>query len=217
MTDWNQMLPKKYYGSSRPEIVALLPAKVERLLDVGCAEGGFGAAVLAARPGAQVWGVEPIDAPAQAARGRLTQVLHGRFEEGIELPDGFFDVLTFNDSLEHMPDEHAALRLAHRKLSANGSVICSVPNVRYIEHLQELLVDADWRYRDYGILDRTHLRFFTRRSICRTLEECGFKVNAVHGINSHWWRGWKIGLLKAAFGRHVEDMRWKQFIVLASR
>ena len=206
-----------YYSSARREILAFLPPSCQLLLDVGCSEGGFGAAVLAAGRSAEVWGIEPHAPAASVAGTRLTRVFTTLFGESLDVPDGHFDVVTFNDTLEHMVDEYAALRLAHRKLKAGGTLVCSVPNVRYIENLKSLLMDADWQYADSGILDRTHLRFFTKKSIRRTVEACGFVVQHVEGINSHWWSGWKIGLLRLLFRKAVEDARWLQFVLVARK
>jgi 2-polyprenyl-3-methyl-5-hydroxy-6-metoxy-1,4-benzoquinol methylase len=206
-----------YHSSERREMLAFLPATFTRLLDVGCSEGGFGAAVLATRPGTEVWGVEPHQPSARVAAARLTHVVNAPFCEDASIPDAYFDVITFNDSLEHMVDEHAALRLAFKKLLPRGTLVCSVPNVRYLENLRELLVEADWRYVDSGILDRTHLRFFTKKSIRRAVEDCGFSVLRIEGINSHWWSGWKIGLLKLILRERFEDTRWLQFVVVAAR
>jgi 2-polyprenyl-3-methyl-5-hydroxy-6-metoxy-1,4-benzoquinol methylase len=206
-----------YYASQRSELHQFLPERFDRLLDVGCSEGGYGAVVRARHQGCEVWGVEPHTPAAEIASTRLHHVLNDTFRDGLALPDGYFDVLTFNDSLEHMPDEHAALQLAYRKLAPGGTLICSVPNVRYLENLRQLLVEADWHYVDSGVLDRTHLRFFTRKSICRAVQRCGFEIQRVEGINSHWWSGWKVRLLRLLFGARMADTRWQQFVVVAIR
>ncbi|ALT77271.1 class I SAM-dependent methyltransferase [Paucibacter sp. KCTC 42545] len=206
-----------YYTCARPEVVALLPAKVERHLDVGCAAGLFGESLLREGRAVEVWGVEPTDGPSAEATKRLSKVIQGYFDENTPLPDEYFDSISFNDSLEHMPDEVAALKVAWRKLKPNGTLVVSLPNIRYLENLKELLIEKEWRYVDAGILDRTHLRFFTKLSMQRTIKECGFTIDRVVGINSHWWTGWKIGLLRLIFREHIEDTRWRQFVVVARK
>ena len=62
-------------------------------------------------------------------------------------------------------------------------LIGSIPNVRYYENVMQFLLEKDWMYRDYGILDRTHMAFFTAKSLRRTLERSGFKVARLTGIN----------------------------------
>lgn len=206
-----------YYAHQRREILPFLPTSFARLLDVGCGEAAFGALVRQQYPQAEVWGVEPVPAVAALAATRLHQVRCGLFGADLGLPEGHFDVITFNDSLEHMTDEVQALRLAHRLLAPGGMLLCSVPNVRYLENVRHLLLDADWRYADSGILDRTHLRFFTKKSIRRTVQDNGFDVERLEGINSHWWSGPRVSLLRLVFGRRIEDMRWQQFVVIARR
>ncbi len=211
------MNTSNYYVSARPEVAAMLPPNVERHLDVGCAAGLFGQSLLNKSLAKEVWGVEPMEGPCAEASQRLTKVILGYFDENAPLPDEYFDTISFNDSLEHMPDEVAALKIAWRKLKPNGVLIVSLPNIRYLENLKELLFEKEWRYVDAGILDRTHLRFFTKLSMQRIISSCGFKIERIEGINSHWWTGWKINLLRLIFRDHIEDTRWRQFVVIARK
>jgi SAM-dependent methyltransferase len=209
-----------YYMNQREEMLAYLPAQFDRLLDVGCGEAAFGALVRQRFPAAEVWGVEPVATVAEVAAARLSQVVCAPFSAAIQLPAGHFDVITFNDSLEHMADEVEALRVAHSLLAPGGRLVCSVPNVRYFENLRKLLVEADWKYEKSGILDRTHLRFFTEKSIHRTVSACGFQVLRSEGINClnpDWWNSAKMRLLRLVFRPHMADMQWQQFVVVARR
>lgn len=210
-------MSSKYYSSQREELHEFLPKSFNRLLDVGCGEGGYGAAVRAKRPSSEIWGVEPYTPAAAIAASRLTFVINDSFHEKLALPDDYFDVITFNDTLEHMADEYSMLQLAHRKLRTSGTLICSVPNIRYLEIVRQLLIEADWQYTDSGVLDRTHLRFFTRKSICRAISNTGFDIKRIQGINSHWWTGWKIFLLRQTFRSRIEDMRWQQFVIVGTK
>lgn len=209
--------PDAYFGNERGEMLPFLPKGFVRLLDVGCGYGNFGALVLKEHPGTEVWGVELHEPAARIAETRLSKVVYSPFSDGIALPDDYFDVIVFNDSLEHLPDEEAALQLARRKLRTGGTLVCSVPNVRYIDNLRSLIVDADWEYREWGVLDRTHLRFFTKRSLLRTLERNGFQAYSVEGLGSHHWSGWKIRLLVGLLGRRIEDTRWMRFAVASTK
>jgi len=92
-------------------------------------------------------------------------------------------------------------------------LVASIPNVRYYYNLLELIVGKDWRYRDAGVLDRTHLRFFTRKSLLECLANAGFEVEEFQGINRLKTR---ILPLKRLF-RHLvflllgDDVRYLQF------
>lgn len=175
-----------YYENTRPEVAAMIDFAPRRALEIGCGAGAFRANLPAQ---CEVWGVEPVAAVAAQAAQRLQRVLVGQLDDvQRELPDRHFDLIVCNDVIEHIADTDRALAIVRAKLAAGGRVVGSVPNVRYVGNLWELLVQRDWRYRDEGVLDRTHLRFFTRRSLLRTLAEAGFAVEAVRGLNSVWLR-----------------------------
>jgi len=97
------------------------------------------------------------------------------------LPDNYFDLVICNDVIEHMLDERVFFESIKSKIANDASIVGSLPNVRFVNNLYELMVQKDWR--DAGILDRTHLRFFTKKSICRTLDQCGFELCDMRGVN----------------------------------
>lgn len=203
-----------YYQNARPEILPFIPDPCNRVLDVGCGSGAFGEYLKKER-NCEVWGVEPVSAAADEAKDRLDKVINSLFSEEAQLPDNYFDVIIFNDSLEHFPYPEPPLQYARKLLNSGGALVCSIPNVRYIKNVKHLLLDADWKYTYEGILDYTHLRFFTKKSIQRTIEDNGYKILTLKGINSYPWSGWKVNLLRTIFGSKIEDMRWLQFVVVA--
>jgi hypothetical protein len=93
-------------------------------------------------------------------------------------------------------------------------VVASIPNVRYFFNMWNLVVHQDWQYTEQGILDRTHLRFFTRRSILATFESLGYCVECIEGINP-LGRSRKFHLLNWLLFNKIEDMRYVQFAVVA--
>ena len=172
-----------YYRQSRSEMLAFIPRETGRLLDIGCGEGYFGAAVKSALPGCETWGVEANEVAAAGAASRNDRVLQG-LVDSVDLPDAHFDVVTMNDVLEHIPYSEPVLAKVRRLLKPGGRLVLSVPNVRFYLNVRDLFIKGDWKYQDYGILDRTHLRFFTFRSIERLLLDNGFDVQHVEGINA---------------------------------
>lgn len=209
------MTTDTYFAKSRPEMLAFMPALPGRVLDVGCGQGGFGALLKAHAKAVEVWGVEPVAQAHAQARRVLDKALCGSFDAGLDLPARSFDAVVFNDSLEHLADTAAALALARRLLAPGGCVLASIPNVRFWPHLREVLFRADWRYRDEGILDRTHLRFFTRRSMLRSFAEAGFDVQRIEGITP-CWHGLRLALARALLPRGMQDMLYLQFAVVAT-
>ncbi|TKJ42304.1 hypothetical protein CEE37_01090 [candidate division LCP-89 bacterium B3_LCP] len=200
-----------YFSNIRPEIIEFVPQDVKKVLEVGCGYGFFGA-MIKQRNGAEVWGVESnIDAAAEAV-GRLDKVVEDNFEEGLDLPAGYFDCLVFNDVLEHLVEPEEALEYGKTLLSEGGVVVASIPNVRYIKNVVHLVFGGDWKYTQDGILDRTHLRFFTHKSIIRLIGELGGEILAVKGINptrSKFFKLFNIILFK-----RFDDMKYMQIVTV---
>ena len=168
----------KYFEFSRPEVQALVDPNSKTILDVGCASGIF-ASQLKEKLGAEVWGIEPVEDVGIKAKKVIDKVLTGRVEDNIhQLPDKYFDSIIFSDVLEHLVDPYMIIDLVKDKLSKNGEIIASIPNVRHWSVLKELL-EGKWEYQDAGILDRTHLRFFTKSSIIEMFQNSGYKVNEI--------------------------------------
>ncbi len=168
-----------YYAFSRPEVVAVVAPKGKRILDVGCAAGAMGAAMLAAGA-VEVAGVEVVPDAARRAREKLTAVYGFDLEKCPELPypDGYFDVITFADVLEHLRDPVAVLKHLRRYVKNDGAIVCSIPNVRHESVILPLLFNGTFKYEDAGILDRTHLRFFTLQEIYGFMRATGFEMQA---------------------------------------
>ena len=164
-----------YYQFTRPEVVARVRPAGQRILDVGCAAGAMGAAMLAAGA-VEVAGIEVHPPAAGLARSRLSAVYGYDLDQlpALPYPDRYFDVITAADVLEHVRNPAALLRHLRRWLSDSGRLVCSIPNVRHQSVLLPLLVHGRWDYVDAGILDRTHLRFFTVDSMRQLLSEAGF-------------------------------------------
>ncbi len=177
---------RSYYRGSRPDVFEIVPLGVRRILEIGCGAGRFRANF---PQEVEYWGVEPVAEAAREAVG-LTQVRIGTLEEvASSLPDGYFDLVVCNDVIEHIVDTAAALATIRAKLSADGVLVGSLPNVRSVWVLLDLIFRRDWRYRDSGVLDSTHVRFFTFKSARRLLVENGFEIEVLKGraLGDIWW------------------------------
>src|SRR5689334_19936603 len=162
------------YTGSRPEVQALVPASARRILDLGCATGAVGAE-LKRRGGVEVVGVELDPALAREAQRRLDRVVVGS-ADALDPELGHFDAIVAADVLEHLPDPWSALRDAVDLLGPGGTVVVSLPNVRFFETFWQLGVRGRWPRREQGVFDRTHLRWFTLRDARELLEQAGLEV-----------------------------------------
>jgi 2-polyprenyl-3-methyl-5-hydroxy-6-metoxy-1,4-benzoquinol methylase len=203
-----------YYRQPRPEMLRFVPTTAQHVLDLGCAEGAFAAAVKE-RTGAEVWGVELNPQAAEHARAVVDRVLVGDADERIaELPDTYFDAIVCNDILEHLVNPGATLAHLRLKLKPGGVVVASIPNIRFAPALSKVVFRKDFPQDDERFFDRTHLRFFTRKSIVRLFETAGFTILRVKGINAHY--GPLSVLLTFLSLGHFADGFYLQYACLAS-
>jgi len=201
-----------YFAHSRSEMLKYVPERVKVALDVGCGEGNFGA-LLKENRHCNVWGVEPNVEAAEVARRKVDVLINGSFDHTIALGDQRFDCIVFNDVLEHLVDPWAALELAKKHLAPCGVVVSSIPNIRFFWCFLEIMLTKDWKYSDAGILDKTHLRFFTMKSIVRLFEESKFRVKKIEGIHPTTHKYFE--LLNFLLLNRIADMKYEQFAVVA--
>ncbi len=204
-----------YYLHSRPEIIPFVPADCQTVLDVGCGNGGFGLTLKAQRA-CTVWGIEPNKEAARDAEDKLDKVINGLFVKDMpELNGQQFDVIFFNDVLEHLVAPEEALNACKQLLSPKGCIIASIPNIRWYPVILSLLRYKDFKYEDAGVMDKTHMRFFTLKSMRRMFESNGFRVMRAEGINKH--SNFKFfNLLNFLLFNSQEDMKYPQFVIVAS-
>lgn len=206
---------KNYPHNSRRNMCNFIPASAKKVVDIGCNTGAFGESLKSERA-LEVWGIEPNPNAAELASRVLDHVIVSSFDAEVALPDSTFDVVIFNDVLEHLVNPWEALQIAARKLRPGGCVVASIPNLRQIDNLIHIVKEGDFRYEPLGIRDRTHLRFFTRKSIIRLFDESGYSVERLEGINEDWWSPspWRrLGF--RIFKKHLEDTKYVQFAVVA--
>lgn len=206
----------QYADSERSEMLSFVPPDARRVLDVGCHTGEFGRTVKQ-KCQAEVWGVEPNPETAQISKRSLDRVFNAFFSEELPLEDNFFDVIVFNDVLEHMAEPGRALALAARKLTANGIVIVSIPNLRHIDNLVHIMRERDFRYESAGVRDTTHLRFFTRKSAPRIFDGTGLTLVRLEGVNEDCFPSFSRRLAYWLFKSYLDDTRHIQYAMVAQR
>jgi glycosyltransferase involved in cell wall biosynthesis/GT2 family glycosyltransferase/predicted O-methyltransferase YrrM len=170
-----EIKPEYYYANARRNLADLVPQTARRVLDVGCGQGLTGG-LLRAERGIEVVGIEIHPQVAESARQHLSRVITGDVETmELPFPDGYFDCLLMGDVLEHLVDPWNTLQKLVRVLNPAGTVVASVPNVRNLGVVKKLL-EGSWTYEEWGILDRTHLRFFALKDMLSLFEQAGLEV-----------------------------------------
>jgi 2-polyprenyl-3-methyl-5-hydroxy-6-metoxy-1,4-benzoquinol methylase len=209
--------PANYYGLPRKELLPFLPNTCKTLLDVGCGGGGFGFNLKNTRPDLEIWGIEPHQEAGTKAAEVFDKVLHTTFDENTKgINDKKFDCITFNDVLEHLIDPAQTLELSKKYLSKDGYVMASIPNILFFPvFFNDIILKQDWEYQQYGTLDNTHLRFFTKKSIVRMFENAGFDIVTIEGINPRTPRRYRV--LNALLFNKLFDWRFLQFVVVAKK
>lgn len=203
-----------YYRQTRPEMLRFVPMSAQHVLELGCAEGGFGATIKQ-RTGAEVWGIEFNSDAAERASALLDHVLVGDADEQIaQLPNAYFDAIICNDVLEHLVNPDVTLGLLRPKLKPEGVVVASIPNIRFAPALSKIVFRKDFPQQDSGIFDRTHLRFFTRKSIRRMFKTSGFTMRRMKGINARY-RPLGLLLTLVSLG-YFADVLYVQYACVAS-
>lgn len=204
-----------YFEGSRPEVAMLVPKSCQSILDVGCGFGGLGRQ-LNSLGFNNLYGIEINPDATPRLEGIYAQHWIGDVEKlTLPLPDESLDCIVFADVLEHLVDPWGALNRYLQLLRSGGTVIISVPNVRNLSLLYRLFIKGRWDYQDSGLLDRTHLRFFTRHSVEKLVEGTGMSIESWH-TNRDQYTGSRQ-LVSNVLKKFVNDIDICQYIVVARK
>lgn len=205
----------KYFDGDRNELKKYIPNDIQTVLEIGCGKGKFrnffGSEV-------EYWGVEPNKEVYKIAESQLYKVFNATYEEvEQDIPDNYFDLIVCNDVIEHMIDHDFFFENIKNKMKDDGKLLISIPNVRFINNLYNLILKKDWQYEDQGILDKTHLRFFTKKSLIDTLKGHRYKINNFKGINKLNPKGFKKMIKYLLLLTGNEDTLYLQFCVVLEK
>lgn len=193
-----------YRNAGNPLVLSMIPPDVTRVLDIGCGGGDIARALRAARPRVEIVGVTHSPDEARIAAAHLDAVHVLDLERGLTAPalarwGRMFDLMIFSHVLEHLTDPNAVLQRCLTRLRPGGHALIAVPNV--LEWRTRLgFLRGSFDYAEHGVLDRTHMRFFTYRSAPREL------VAPIEGLRLHTQRGrgslplWPLRRIGAARG-----------------
>lgn len=196
----HNLLPYQFSAEPTGTHMMLLRAVTPKasVLDVGCATGYLGTWLIKNRE-ARVWGIEPFAAAAEQARAAgYEEVYTGQIEEVLTsqtLVDKKFEYILLGDVLEHLVDPEQILKKLTELLVPGGRCVVSVPNVAHYSVRLNLLFGR-WNMTDTGIMDRTHLHFYTRKTVVKLVEQAGLVIESVRprGDIDRWFA--RVGMAK---------------------
>lgn len=174
------MQPTPAHDHHNPDLLALIPSSSSALIDIGCGGGGLIREFKKINPEAHCVGVDIDPQYTELAKRYCDMSLM----VDVDTADESFwesmkdrDCWVFGDALEHFKDPWAVLRRVHSVMPAHGCVVACIPNGQHWS-LQAKLALGEFRYQDNGLLDRTHLRWFTRKTMIELFQQTGFTVEA---------------------------------------
>jgi len=174
-------LYREYYN---PYLLAMVPNGL-KVLDVGCSGGQFGKYLVSEKE-CIVFGVDISDVAITEAKKHLHAACTMDIEyDSFPFDDERFDLIIFGDVLEHLREPSNVLHKFKKYLKPDGRILASIPNVAHIG-IRCRLFWGSWNYRPSGILDESHLRFFTLSTAKKLLIDSGFVIIAFKispGIN----------------------------------
>jgi len=198
----------EYYTQEKRFLHPFIPDGPNVLMDVGCAAGSMGKSLLESNKAIEVIGVELFAAAAAEARKHYKTVHVGDLDVMELNYEGYFDVVVCGDVLEHLKDPGVVLKQIHRWLKDGGLLVCSVPNVRYWRIWRDLVVRGDWQYKEEGLMDHTHLRWFTTKSLRRLLTDSRFVIEQegmkmATGPRQEFFHRWTFGIFREFLGFQI--------------
>lgn len=157
---------KAYFCNTRKELAEMVEGNDNKILEIGCGTGETGDYLKKSGKASEVRGVELLESIGNEAKHKIDHVIIGNVETlTLDFPKEYFDYIILGDILEHLNNPWSVLKNPKLYLKTDGHVIASIPNVKYIWVAVGLLLKDDWQYEEEGILDITHLRFFTKKTM----------------------------------------------------
>lgn len=204
--------PAEYFANVRQPVLDAIPRGSHRVLEIGSGDGATLRACKVQGRASTVVGIELVESAARRSRAVLDQVLIGDVEELVRSePLGEFDYIIAADVLEHTLDPWSLVLVLKGLLTDSGAIVSTMPNIRNWRILRELVFRGRWEYAESGILDRTHLRFFTRQSMVAMFTEAGLSVVTVESI------GAKSARVARRLPKGLAEVATPQYLIVARK
>jgi 2-polyprenyl-3-methyl-5-hydroxy-6-metoxy-1,4-benzoquinol methylase len=215
----DQGMSDRYFGTARTEILPYVPEGTLKVLELGCGKGATLEAIRARQPVAQAFGVEIDPASAAEAEKIFDRVWTANIEDTLveqDIEAGSLDLILCLDVLEHLADPWSVVKRISPLLAPKGRLIISLPNIRNWKFIRNLLFKGDFNYRDAGLLDRTHLRFFVRHTAVELGTSGGLDLVCIKDAKTYSPLDFRKLLLALSFGK-LEGLIAKQYVVVCQR
>ncbi len=205
----------KYFNLIRWDIISEIEQGQNRILEIGCGSGVTGLKLKKEGKAKEVIGIEISEENAKNAENNIDKVYLGNVET-IELPfkDNEFDYIILGDVIEHLYDPWLLLSKIKSYLKPDGKIIASIPNVRCWKVLMPLIIYGRWDYIDNGLLDITHIRFFTKSTIKKMFVNEGLKINKLYALIN---KNTKTDIVNKATLGILEDILTSHFIIVSGK
>jgi len=205
------------------EVISEIPEGPHKVLDLGCGGGLTGFMLKQMGKASEVIGIEISEEAAGRAMGRVDRVIIGNIEQmKFPFPEDDFDFIVLGDVLEHLIDPWEFLYKLKKYLRPSGRIIATMPNVRCWRVVCPLIFKGDWLYEEYGVLDKSHLRFFTKKMMLSLFQDSGLVVykivammdkNTITGYSSKTKTAFIDGITLGIF----RDFLAPQYLIVSGR
>ena len=207
--------PATYFANARHDIVGRIATNSHSaVLELGCGAGGTGRAMLAAGKAGRYVGIELSESAAAMASEALSEVFIGDVEAmDLSALDGQFDALIISEVLEHLRDPWPTLERLVRCVKPGGMIFASSPNISHWRVIRDLM-SGRFDYVGTGVMDETHLRWFTPRSYRELFERAGVVVDSVEPLVPRRWKAKLFGWLS---GGRLDHLFIVQIMIVGRR
>ena len=174
--------PPGYHDKLNHDLLASLPADARRVLEIGCGSGALARAYRQRNQSVHYTGVEVVKDAARSATDACNDLVRGDIETQLCLDaldqlrrDPGWDLLVLGDVVEHLLDPLRVLSELRARMAVGATCLACIPNIGHVSIIYQLL-RGRWNYTDSGLLDRTHLRFFTQPTMAELFQQAGWTV-----------------------------------------
>ena len=176
-----KLKPLKYFSNARNDLIRYIPKKNDqKILEIGAGTCDTLLSLKKNNCSNFVVGVDIISIEnSNQSSPLIDDFILGNIEDVDLQYNDFFDVIILGDIIEHLVNPWETLKKISKYLKSGGIIVSSIPNFLYYKNLKKIIIEADFKYEDHGILDRTHLRFFCKKNIVKQFENNQFEISLI--------------------------------------